>query len=188
MSASAINDQSAYRLGEIADACRIVMLCEDATARDRALEVFNRISNTFDGELKFAVASWDFREMAHHASARAAAEAAEAADIILFSARSSDLPPAISQWLDRIAVNKGTSSGALAFLPVSPAGPPAQFGNIVSELSDAAFRLGLDFIPLSQTPAVRKIQPIPQFAEFNPTPTVNRPLDRLPMDHWGLNE
>lgn len=187
MSASAINGRKAASLQEVSEACKIVVLCEDIPARDRAMEIFNRITANFKDDLTFAITCWNFGELAEASSGQSAAEAAALADIIVFSIRTSDLPSTVNNWLDGIAQPKGKTDGALAFMLTDPSHPAERVETMVSQLMAAAHRLGLEFIPLAPTPAVKKIEP-ESSPEWIVTATRKKVVDRPPYDHWGLNE
>jgi hypothetical protein len=189
MSASAISGRSASSLEEITDACKIVVLCEDSAARDRAVELFNRISASFSGDLSFAITCWNYGELAEQSSGQSASEAAALADIIMFSTRSSDLPSAVGNWLDGIAHPKGKSEGALAFMLTDPDNPTAPAAKMITQLTEAARRLDMDFIPLMPAaPAVQKVESDTKMPEWIVTASKRDSFDRPTYDHWGLNE
>jgi hypothetical protein len=173
MSASAIIGRRTTSLEEAAAACKILVLCDDATARTKAMEVFERVSAGLQSELTFDISSWDFVELEEKDSGRTAAEAAAGADIIMFSTHGTELPDAVGRWLDGIQHSNERSAGALAFMPIDPNKPSTATGKILPQLTKAAQRLGMDFIPFTETQ--KKIK------------STERPITG-PYDHWGLNE
>ena len=187
MSAMALDRNEATSLWEVAEACKIVVLCEDAAARARAVEVFDRISTSLADGLTFAINCWNFADLTGQESAQCASEAAASADIIMFSTRDTGLPVAVSAWLDAFSQPNGKSEGALAFLVVDPGNPSAAIGNMISRLAQAAHRLGMDFIPLVPTAVEEKIHEV-KAAEWTMTAARKRMVDRPSYSHWGLNE
>ena len=187
MSAKALDRNEVTTLWEVAEACKIVVLCEDAAARDRAVEVFDRISTSLADGLTFAINCWHFADLAEQESAQCASQAAAGADIIMFSTRGTGLPVAVNEWLDAFSQPKGKSEGALAFLMVDPCNPSAAIGNMISRLAEAAQRLGMDFIPLVPLAAEEKIQEV-KAAEWTMTAARKQNVDRPSYSHWGLNE
>ena len=63
MSAVALSENNVPSLWEVTETCKIVVLCEDVAARDRAVEMFNRISNSLADDLTFAINCWNFQEL-----------------------------------------------------------------------------------------------------------------------------
>lgn len=183
----AMNGLNVTSRWEVTEACKIAVMCEDAASRDRAVEVFNRISATFRGELAFAISCWNFGELAEPECARSAAKAAASADIIMYSTRVAELPVTVGERLNGFAQPNGKSGFALAFLLTNPDNPSASIGNMVSRLAQVAHRLGMDFIPLMPMPVDRKFQDI-KATEWTVTAVRKEIGVRSSYDHWGLNE
>jgi len=191
MSAVAMNGRDAASLLEVAEACKIVVLCEDAAARERAVEVFTRIAATFGGELEFSITCWIFGELEEQTSMLNATAAANSADIIMFSTRGAELPEAVSKWLDTFSQPNGKTGGALAFLLADSGNSSVPIGNMITRLAQAAQRLGMDFIPLMPWPVN---QPISETVnevkgvEWRTTTGRKELVGHTSHDHWGLNE
>lgn len=187
MSAVALTGNNVPSLWDVAETCKIVVLCEDAAARERAVEVFNRISNFIDDDLTFAINCWNFQDLMEDESARCVSVAAAAADIIMFSTRNTDLPMAVGEWLDGFSLRQDKSEGALAFLVVDPGNPSAAVGNMIAQLAQAAHRLGMDFIPLVPVAIEEQVQETKAMG-WTVTATRKPVFDRPSYSHWGLNE
>jgi hypothetical protein len=187
MSAMAMNGLKIASRWEVTETCKVAVMCEDAASRDRAVEVFNRISATFRGELAFAISCWNFGELAEAECARSAAAAAASADIIMYSTRVVELPVTVGERLDGFAQPKGESGFALAFLLTNPDNPSASIGNMISRLTQVAHRLGMDFVPLMPMPVDRRGQDI-KATEWTVTAVRKEVGGRSSYDHWGLNE
>ena len=187
MSAVALTGNNVPSLWAVAEACKIVVLCEDAAARHRAVEVFNRISNSIADDLTFAINCWNFQDLAEQESAQCISRAAAAADIIMFSTRGSDLPVVVTNWLDAFSLPNGKTEGALAFLVVDPTGASASIANLISRLAQAAHRLGMDFIPLVPMVTEEKV-PATKAMDWTVTGMRNQLFDQPSGSHWGLNE
>ena len=172
---------------EVTETCKVAVLCEDAASRDRAIEVFNRISATLRGELAFAISCWNFGELAEPECARSAAEAAASADIIMYSTRVVELPVTTGERLNGFSESNGKSGFALAFLLTHPDSPSAPIRNMISRLEQVAQGLGMDFIPLMPMPVDKQFQDI-KATEWTVTAVRKEAGGGSSYDHWGLNE
>ncbi len=180
MSASTVNDQT---LSGAVKACRILILCEDFAAYERAVEVCRRIQTRFGDEFEFDFNCWNFWELADEDCARLAAEAASFADIILVSLHNASASPALDAWLDEFPEYRFRSEGALV-LVLKEFADPESTRELAGRLEQWSFRMHMDFVPLVS--GVSKV-----FSQMDGWMGHELPRDypeRRNYDHWGLNE
>jgi hypothetical protein len=187
MSAMAMNGLKDTSRWGVRETCKVAVMCEDVASRDRAVEVFDRISATLRSELVFAISCWNFEELAEPECARRAAEAAAAADIIMYSTRVVVLPVTVGERMDGFVQPKAKFEFALAFLLTNPDNLSASVGNMISQLAQIAHRLGVDFVPLTPMPADKRVPDVKP-TEWTVTAVRSGVGGRSSYDHWGLNE
>jgi len=166
---------------EIINPCHILVMYEDATAYDLAIEVCSGVMARFDAELRFVFSSWKFNDLTDPDLAQWAAEAGERADIIIFCLPPHDLNPETVDWLASIQT-RTKPEGALAMLLTQSPGASLAPEGLLARLQQAAFRLQMDFLPLL---------PLPQGIGMqvnSPPVLLNRSVDESGGNHWGLNE
>ena len=169
------------------DVCRVVVVYEDGSAHERAMELAARLEEQVGTELAFIFSSWNFKELAEPGPARAATEAAAGADIILLSAHGNDLPSAVGRWLELCAAERTISEGALALFLAEPFMLSASSEAVIDRLQHAAGMLGMDFLSLIPQPAEQIIRSFKERSETASRPTRDFP-DRPGGNHWGLDE
>jgi hypothetical protein len=148
MRRSTIRPKGAAGFATSKPACQVLILHEDFSAYGRAVEVCRRLMERFGSDLDFDIKCWNFIELADPNCARHAAKTAGAADIILLSMHTAELPASVEKWLDDSFGARFTAEGVLALVISGAAGPPAGFEQLTLRLRDLATRLGMDFISL----------------------------------------
>ena len=168
---------------EGAHPCQFCILFEDQTAYELALETCNAVMGRCGAECTFAFHFWDFNDLNSPASAHSAAEAVADADIILFSMRIHELPPAMMSWLEACFQSRTKAEGALALIVNQSANMNPVLEILEQRMRSVADQLRMDFLPLISFPTAPT-------AEVSATPSLAL-LDGDPQpcrDHWGLNE
>ena len=171
---------------EVNAPCEILVLCEDALAEDRAMELCRQLLVRFDSEMAFTLGCWKFKDLENPVPSHWAAEALARADIVLFSIRGTDLPLTAIRWLDSCAGARSKAEGAFALITVEPSGAGMAGEALLYQLQHAASRLRMDFLPrVSRLPdeAVRTPVNLSSLAAF-----ANMDNDEMETAHWGLNE
>jgi hypothetical protein len=180
MSAFAVNEKITT---EAPKACRILILCEDFVAYERAVEVCRRIQARFGDEFEFDFNCWTFWELADTDCARLAADSARFADIIMVSLHNAVSSPVLEAWLNAFPGSRIRAEGALVLVRMEFADPePAR--ELSARLEQWATRLEMDFVPLIS--GVSKM-----FTQMNPWAGMEAAQEfpeRRNYDHWGLNE
>lgn len=164
-------------------ACRILILCEDFAAYERAVEVCRRIQTRFGDEFEFDFNCWNFWELADVECARLATEAASFADIILVSLHNAASSPALDAWLDAFPESRFRAEGALVLVLTESADPEIAQA-FASRLEQWALRLAMDFVPL-----ISRVSKM--FTQMAGWPGSDLPPgfpEHRNYDHWGLNE
>ena len=180
MSAFAVNEKISI---ETPKACRILILCEDFAAYERAVEVCRRIQTRFGDEFEFDFNCWTFWELADADCARLAADSASFADIIMVSLHNAVSSPAFEAWLDAFPGSRVRAEGALVLVRMEFAEPESA-RELSVRLQLWASRLEMDFVPLIS--GVSKM-----FTQMNRWTGLEVPQEfpeRRNYDHWGLNE
>jgi hypothetical protein len=180
MSASALNEKI---LAEAPKACRILILCEDFAAYERAVEVCRRIQARFGDEFEFDFNCWTFWELADADCARLAADSARFADIIMVSLHNAVSSAALEAWLDDFPGSRIRAEGALVLVRMEFAGQESA-GELAARLEQWAMRLGMDFVPLIS--GVSRM--FTQMNRLVGMEAVREFPERRNYDHWGLNE
>ena len=169
---------------EVANRCHFLVMCEDAVAHDRAMEVCSGIIARFDVELAFVFSFWKFKDLNDSVSAHSAAQAVARADIILFSLSDPVLTPAATNWLDFCVKTRTKTEGALAVMVANVQGLGLAVEALVLRLQYAANQLRMDFLPL-----------LPEITGTNIETTADsavalrkQSMEEPGFNHWGLNE
>lgn len=180
MSASAVSEKIS---AETPKACRILILCEDFAAYERAVEVCRRIQARFGDEFEFDFNCWTFWELADTDCARLAADSASFADIIMVSLHNAASSSALEAWLDAFPGSRIRAEGALVLVRMEFADPESA-GDLAARLEQWASRLEMDFVPLIS--GVSKM--FTQVNRWAGTAVAQEFPERRNYDHWGLNE
>jgi hypothetical protein len=169
---------------EGANPCHILVMYEDATAHDLAMEVCGGVLARFEAELAFAFSFWKVKDLNDPVSAHWAAEAVAHADIMLFSLLAHDLTPEISRWLDVCVQVRTKAEGALAVIVTKAPGAGLAVRTLFSRLQFAAHQLRMDFLPLLPPSPDTSIEAsAAQWPEG-----LNEFREEPGGNHWGLNE
>jgi len=174
--------QATLPLDEI-DPCRLVVLAEDVTTQESALDACQRILARFDAELDFDVTAWRISDLGDLVAAHRAADALTRADILLLFLRGNDLAPETLPFLESAIERRSKRTGVLALAVVGPSPPdsPALHA-LVLRVSYLANRLRMDFLP----PLLP--EPVPG-DDWMESPALRESArEGLGNNHWGLNE
>jgi hypothetical protein len=123
----------------------VLVVSEDATARERVKEVYENLERQFSKEFCFGASWYDFDALNDARTAGDAARAAAEADLILFSASAHIEPSAtvkkwVESWIDRKQPGECALGGLLNRTPSGDGnGMPIQ-----AYLTDVARRGGMD--------------------------------------------
>jgi hypothetical protein len=78
-----------------------VLIYEGLAAGKRAKQFYERLTAKFDGDYRFTEEAWSFKVLGLAPIANAAASAAAAADIVIFSVSGTNqLPPKVEEWIE----------------------------------------------------------------------------------------
>jgi len=114
-------DEHEARL-EAKTAWSVVVVYEDAAAREQAMDFCDQLVKRFWARFEFEVNWWSFGLLQNEPAAVAAAEKAARADlVILCSLRQEDFPALVKGWIESWLHRRGDHEGILAGL-VAPAG------------------------------------------------------------------
>ena len=129
----------------------VVVVHEDAAARERAVEFCDQLVRRFWARFEFEVSWCSFAQLEEAGQAKAAAEKAAGADLVVFCATpEGDFPLVLKGWVERWLRLRGEREGMLVGL-VDPAnGTHVAEGPKHHWLRGAARRLGMDY--LTQVP------------------------------------
>jgi hypothetical protein len=172
---------------EVDNACKVVILSEDAFAQSKAMEICSRLETGLDREPVLAFDCWRFNDLADSSSARRATEAAADADILLFSTHGNDLSLGARVLLESCARLRAKTEGALAVLITEPFSSSAAINALLARLEHAASRLHMDILSLVPPSAENVIEEIKQRAN-TVTSLLNQILNQPHYAHGGLNE
>ena len=151
--------------------CAIVVLYEDNSSRDAAIQLCKTLEKVFDAELDFETTWCRFKYFSDPTVASEAAQIASHADLIIVSIpRAQDLPLEVKAWFERWLPDRESSDGALVLLQTSEA--PASPQNLqTSYLYLLAQRANLDYLSLSNANSSNSADRIPEKL------TLSQPLD-----------
>jgi hypothetical protein len=178
------NGRTAASPWEVKDVCKIVLLCEDALARDRAMIVLNQISALFEGHVALTVTYWDFEQCGQEPGANCMTLAATSADLVLFSMRDGNFPASVGAKPAVALSFANGSAGCLAYVRTKTAHASSE--KIIGALQYVGSRSGIELLPLTAESAAPKVQ-VFRPEEWTVTAT-RKELDRPHYEHWGLNE
>jgi hypothetical protein len=95
----------------------VVVVYEDAAAREQAVDFCDQLVKRFWARFEFDVNWWSFGLLQNEATATEAAEKAAQADLVILSSlRQEDLPARVKGWLEAWLCRRGDREGILAGL------------------------------------------------------------------------
>jgi len=166
---------------------------EDATTRDRAMGICDRIVQKFWKDVGFDFSWWRFDFLRDSDIIQAAAQAAARADLIFISAHATrELPSAVQTWIETWLRRRESKRGVLAALIGTEEDTLRGLTPIHVYLREAAQRANMDYLPQSMDAPLDKLdgsfETITSRAE-KVTSLLDNILHRptLPL-HWGINE
>lgn len=102
---------------EAKTACSVVVVYEDAAAREQAVDFCDQLVKRFWARIEMEVNWWPFDLLRNEPTAVAAAEKAARADlVVLCSPRQEDFPAWVKGWIERWLIRRGEREGILAGL------------------------------------------------------------------------
>jgi hypothetical protein len=177
--------------------CAIAVIYDDTATRERALWLCHHLVREFWAEIDFQFSWWRFRYLNDPEIARAAAQAAIKADVLIFSAREAeDLPGEVRDWVDAWLPHKRGRPSVLLGMVGDQGASPGALSPLGTCLHEIAQRGGMDYLApphhesLLTTPgSLRKFQ--------DRAEQMTQVLDEIlhhvgpppsPLAHWGINE
>jgi len=127
--------------------CSVVILFEEAQAREKAVKFCDQLVERFWAEREFNLTWLPFSALSDPDSAREAHVKAYSADMIVFATRPEiPVPPAVTDWVARCLANRRNREGTLA--AVIDSGPVLQVRNSENDawLRNLAHRAGMDYL------------------------------------------
>ena len=160
----------------------MLVLYEDATSHERAMEAAYRLAGQFQDDVAFAVTSCAFRDLADTPAGVKASEAAILADVLMIATHG-QLTLGADEWLhDCLARRKGRE-GAFVLMLVEPVDPGAPILSLMARCNHAAAISKMDFLPMLPHSAEEMLSRVSASASLYRPPT-----NEMPSSHWGLNE
>jgi hypothetical protein len=175
----------------------VTVVYEDTWARDRAQSLCQHLVQGFEADIDFAFNWWRFRYLADPNIARAAAQAAARADILLFSATNrDDLPDEVRRWTELWIPMRVSGEGVLLVLTEDAEDAELMASPLYLFLRNLASRASMDFLPrVSDEPwapppnDIRLIQSrATQGTRILDDILRQTPPAPVPPSHWGINE
>ncbi|HLP77018.1 MAG TPA: hypothetical protein VK327_08875 [Candidatus Paceibacterota bacterium] len=168
---------------EVLDPCHIVVLSEDGSTHQAALEICSRLLSRFEEELLFAAQNWRFDQLHDPESAREAADSAARADVLILTINGSDTSLVLSDWLETVAALRMKPEGVLGVIIQAPVPSPPVIARMLDRFRSVAFQLRMTFLPL-----VRPIAGDRGGHTGFPLMIPESELRETSNTHWGLNE
>ena len=170
----------------------LVVAYEDTPTRNRALLLYDHLSEQLAGDYDFQCTWWKFDHLCSHTLREQAADAAAAANMVIVSLRSGlVLPPLakiwIDSWLSRKEIRKSALVGLIGQLQHSDQATPP----VTKYLERTARKAKMDFFihgfDVANEQVDYSLDTITERAR-RVTPLMQGILDyRLPTPKWGLN-
>jgi hypothetical protein len=179
------------------DPWSVAVVYEDTGSRERALNLCHHLAQGFRAEIDFSFTWWRFRYLEDPDIAQAAAQAAAAADILLFSAtRHEDLPEEVRNWTELWVPLRTRGEGVLLVLTEDTEGVELSASPLFRFLRNLARRATMDCLPrLPDDPwtappvAIRNLQSrADQGTRILDDILRHVPPTPAPPTHWGINE
>jgi hypothetical protein len=137
----------------------VAIIYDDIPAREAAVKFSDNLVRRFWSECEFEVGWWSIRDLDQPESARASAEKAAKADVLVFALNpEGELADSFFTWVDLWIGKRGEREGALAGLLDPAAGPNGVATKKYLYLRSLAHRAGMDY--LMQVPE-NMVQTIP---------------------------
>jgi hypothetical protein len=176
-----------------ASACAVVVAYEDTATRDRAMLLCDHLVERLWEDIDLEISWWTFDYLRDPQIAADAASAADAADLVIFSAHPDHLlPPAVKSWIETWAVSREDRESALVALIARADEPIAGVSPTHLYLRSVAQRARMDYLADLPDALSDQIQD-PVEAIMHRAVTVTSVMDRIlhqasPPSHWGINE
>jgi hypothetical protein len=165
------------------DQCEMAVVYDDQPARDRAIRLCDSLVTRFGQDPAFEFSWWNMRYLHDPELAQLAAQAAEKADLVLFSITGEVEPSAeVQQWVEKWLRRRRGHEGALvAWVKHSPE-HKQRTTPLESYLRSVARRAQMDYLPVGDSAAADQSLPLPSIRSTNTSSMAP------PPSHWGLNE
>lgn len=185
MNAAATVGDTEFASPDILEPCSFVVLCDDPESRNAAMEICERLTTQFDGDLLFTFRCWKLKDFNSPALSEQITASLANADVIIFSTRGEDLPYPVRRCLEICPEQRTKEDGALGLLLVEPTSPTAAVGTVLSRLEYAAARLRMDFLPMLSA-ASGTFDDLEH--RTSAVTSLLKGILEQPPSHWGLNE
>jgi hypothetical protein len=127
--------------------CSVVVVYEEAAARQRAVDFCDLLVERFWAKCGFQLTWWPFELLEQRPSAVEAAEKARDADLIVFAADpEGELPISIRAWMESWVSRRGEREGALVAVLCPQTGSNLEAANRHIYLRTIAHRAGMDYL------------------------------------------
>src|SRR5438874_5109246 len=125
----------------------VVIIYEDLSTREEAVKFSDNLVKRFWSEYEFDFGWWSAKELLPAKTARAAAEKAAGADLIVFALQAEGaMPESVLGWVEGWIHRRGEREGALAGLLDPAAGPSGVTTEKYLYLRSVAHRAGMDYL------------------------------------------
>lgn len=125
----------------------IVVVYEDAAARERAVAFCDQLVSRYWAELEFNLSWWSFAGLEDAGSAKDAAEKAVCADLVAIAAEpEGDFPQPVKSWVETWLTQRGDREGMLVGLLELVAGTGSLEGQKHHYLRHAAHHGAMDYL------------------------------------------
>ena len=135
---------------ETFEQCEMAIFYDDDFARDRAMQLCDRLTDRFHEDPPFDFSWWRIRHLKDPGVAQLAAQVAARADLVFVSSSRAEPPVELKDWIDDWLPRRRGHEGALVtWVDRSPKG--AKDSQLESYLRSVARKGQLDFLPLMDT-------------------------------------
>jgi hypothetical protein len=126
----------------------VVVVYEDATAREEAVRFCDHLMRRFWSRYEFLVGWWSFGvlQLPQEASKEAAEKAREADVIVVATRPESEIPPGIRDWIETWSTQRGDREGALVGLMDPGGGASGAAAEKYVYLRSVAHRGAMDYL------------------------------------------
>jgi hypothetical protein len=168
--------------------CAIVVLYDDNSSRDAAIDLCKSLEKIFHAELDFEITWCRFKYFSDPDVKSEAAEIASQADLIIVSIqRAEDLPLEVKAWFERWLPDRESTEGALVLLQTSEVAPNPQ-NSQSSYLYLLAQRGNLDYLSLSNAEPSISSDRTPENLTLSPPLGLDSNPNSQNFSRFGINE
>jgi len=171
----------------------LVVAYEDATTRNRAMQLYDHLAQQLLDDYDFQCSWWKLDHLSNPGICEQAADAAAEANMVIVSVRGDHgLPTVFNRWLEGWLSRRGDQKSALVVLLGDKGQPGDQSRRLQSQLQQVARQARMDFFAhaydLPEPGAPYSAESFPQRAQTVP-PVLEEFLEPPAyMPRWGINE